>query len=862
MNIRLGNVSLVLDGELQEEIADEIRKTLSYVVPGHEFMARYKQDQMLAAVTGKIPWDGTKTVAKWKSGNIVAPTGLFSYIREIFQKHNIQYTIMDERPMPVSSPGWSTEGLILRDYQEGPCELALNRQRGVIQAGTGCHAAGQGLLMFDGSIKKVEDIVVGDLLMGPDSTSREVLALVRGKGRMVRIIPTKGTTFDVNEDHVLTLVRTNKSKYQSDKTQYVSKRKNGEIVDVKVSDYLQWSKKKRHLYKLFRPGEVKFRDKKFPLDPYLVGLFIGDGCITNSAILSCAKKDVEIEAYYRDIAKKYLVGVRYKKDGPNVFGLRMTNGSRWKNNAVLDGLKELGLFGKKSGEKFVPFAYKTSNKKDRLEMLAGLLDTDGSQQNKGFDFVSKSNQLAEDVAFLARSCGLAAYVKPCFKGCQNGYVGKYFRVSISGETSIVPCKLERKKSLPRKQKKSVLRTGFSINHFGEGSFYGFTLNKDGRYLLDDFTVTHNSGKTPMMVHIMARAAALPAIFYVTSTDLLIQAHDYFSKYMRYNGQPTKIGIVGGGHFDLQPITICTIQTAEKALTGIYTKYKFDDYDAEDDATLNEKQRSELNDLIRSCQCFVMDEAHHTSCDTIQTVISNSHAARYRFGMSASPWRDDGLDILIEAAFGRKICEISSSFLINKGHLVPPTIIFNHFTQALGPAGNYNAHYTRYVVENDVRNRFIAQRAIEYSQKQGLPTIILVKWAKHANILADIIKDCEVLTSSGDKKKNPKKRKLILDKMRSREVKCIIATTLLDEGVDVPSASVGIFAGGGKSSTRALQRVGRFIRPDPMVPGKQNAIIEEFWDHTKWLMYHAKLRRKIYQTEERYVVEDNSETLKL
>jgi len=127
MNIRLGNVSLVLDGELQEEIADEIRKTLSYVVPGHEFMARYKQDQMLAAVTGKIPWDGTKTVAKWKSGNIVAPTGLFSYIREIFQKYNIQYTIMDERPMPVSSPGWSTEGLILRDYQEGPCELALNR---------------------------------------------------------------------------------------------------------------------------------------------------------------------------------------------------------------------------------------------------------------------------------------------------------------------------------------------------------------------------------------------------------------------------------------------------------------------------------------------------------------------------------------------------------------------------------------------------------------------------------------------------------------------------------------------------------------------------------------------------------------
>lgn len=508
MNIRLGNVSLTLEGDLDTAVADEIRKTLSYVVPGHEFMARYKQDQIIAARTGKTPWDGTKTVARWKSGNIIAPTGLFSYVREIFQKHGIQYQILDERPMPVKSSGWSTEGLTLRDYQVGPCQESLNRQRGVIQAGTG------------------------------------------------------------------------------------------------------------------------------------------------------------------------------------------------------------------------------------------------------------------------------------------------------------------------------------------------------------------SGKTPMMVHIMAEAAALPAMFYVTSTDLLIQARDYFTRYMRHNGQPVKIGIVGGGHFDLQTITMCTVQTAERALAGLYTKYDYDDYDEDDDASLDEKQKISLNDFIRSCQMFCIDECHHTSCDTVQTIISNSHAARYRFGMSASPWRDDGLDILIEAAFGRKICEIPSSLLIDKGHLVQPTIIFNHFTQALGPAGNFNAHYTRYVVENDVRNRFIAERAIEYSQNQGLPTIILVKWAKHANILADLIKDCEVLTSSGKKKKNPKKRKLVLDRMRSRELKCVIATTLLDEGVDVPSASVGIFAGGGKSSTRALQRVGRFIRPDPMVPDKKGAIIEEFWDHTKWLMYHAKIRKRIYQTEHRYVIEDNSETLKL
>jgi len=683
---------------------------------------------------------------------------------------------------------------------------------------------------------------------------------------MFKAVPVKGAPFVVNEEHILSLVRTNKSKYKDNgKEPYISRRKNGEIVDVKLSDYLKWSKKRKHLYKLFRPQKISFETSyRLPLSPYLVGLLLGDGCIKNSVSLCCSKSDPEIEKAYRDIASKYKMGISMYADKKNdgVFTLCMTNGGRWKKNTVRRKLEKMGLLGKTAGDKSVPFVYKTSSLKNRLEVLAGLLDTDGSRSCGGFDFISKSKQLSEDVAYLSRSCGLAAYVAPSYKVCQTGNGGVYHRVSISGNTSIIPCRIKRKKSSPRRQKKSVLRTGFSVEPEEDGCFYGFTLDKDGRYLLDDFTVTHNSGKTEMMVYTIAKAAVMPAIFYVTSCDLLIQAHDKFTKYVRYNGLPAKIGIVGGGHFDLQPITICTVQTAEKALSGSYTKYEYDDFDAEDDTDLNEKQKKELRELIQSCQCFCIDEAHHTSCSTVQTIVGNSHAARYRYGMSASPWRDDGLDILIEAAFGRKICEIPSSLLIDKGFLVPPTIIFNHFTQALGPAGNFNAHYTRYVVENDVRNRFIAEKALDYSKNKGLPTIILVKWAKHANILADLIKDCEVLTSSGTSKKQPKRRKEILDKMRAREVKCIIATTLLDEGVDVPSASVGIFAGGGKSSTRALQRVGRFIRPDPMVPGKQTATIEEFWDHTKWLMHHAKIRRKIYQTEHRYVIENNSDTLKL
>ena len=101
---------------------------------------------------------------------------------------------------------------------------------------------------------------------------------------------------------------------------------------------------------------------------------------------------------------------------------------------------------------------------------------------------------------------------------------------------------------------------------------------------------------------------------------------------------------------------------------------------------------------------------------------------------------------------------------------------------------------------------------------------------------------------------------MLDRMRERKLMCIIGTTLLDEGIDIPSAGAGIFAGAGKSSTRALQRVGRFIRVDPNDPDKKCAYIEEFYDHCRWLNHHAQARRRIYETEPEFQISDNADPL--
>lgn len=408
----------------------------------------------------------------------------------------------------------------------------------------------------------------------------------------------------------------------------------------------------------------------------------------------------------------------------------------------------------------------------------------------------------------------------------------------------------------RNERPPVIRTpGYSTPGLVLRDYQEEAINKALRRGRGVIKAATGAGKTAMCVAMAARASVFPMVFYVTSCDLLEQAYDQFRKYLRYNGDLTEIGRVGAGHCDVQPITVATVQSCQRALIGKYTKNTYDDYCADDRTKFTESQKAMVREMVHEAQFVTIDECQHVSAQTIQDILAVSHKAKLRFGTSASPWRDDGLDILIEACFGRRICDINASFLINSGYLIKPYVTFNHFNQDLGELPDWQTHYKAYVVENDERNQWIAERAA-YHVARNRPTIVLVKWTSHADILKDLMTvETEILTSSGKSRKSPKKRKAILERMRSRDLMCVIGTSLLDEGVDVPSAGAGIFAGGGKSSTRELQRVGRFIRKDPADPDKQAAFIEEFHDHCKWLTYHAKARRKILSIEREFAIGD-------
>ena len=135
----------------------------------------------------------------------------------------------------------------------------------------------------------------------------------------------------------------------------------------------------------------------------------------------------------------------------------------------------------------------------RLSILAGILDSDGYYDNKGkgYDVTLKSEKLLDDIIYLARSLGYCAYKVPCKKTCTNSkngpVTGDYFRTFISGNNlSEIPCKLQRKQAINRNQCKSVLKYSIIVTKLEVGDYYGFEIDGNKRFLLGDFTVTHNT----------------------------------------------------------------------------------------------------------------------------------------------------------------------------------------------------------------------------------------------------------------------------------------------------------------------------------------------------------------------------------
>lgn len=370
----------------------------------------------------------------------------------------------------------------------------FNRSKSDIKVAE-CHAEGTKILLYSGEIKEVQDIIVGDQLMGPDSTPRNVHALVKGENSLYRITPNRGEPFDVTGGHILCLKHNLKHLLRYSKYP--------EYIEVSVEDYAKLSFTEKEIYKIYKtPVDFKEKDD-FELDPYWLGLMLGDGNFSKGAP-RITTMDSEIESYFMEYTQAlepdYILRVETKSNNKAKsmsYSCGYSCGPT--RNKIMSRVEKLGLMNVTRKDKFIPDIYKTSSRRARLSLLAGLIDSDGHRvRGKNlYGFSNVSMKLIEDLTFVARSLGLSvSSPKKCIKTLPSGK-HTYFRVMISGPVWKIPCKVERKKihGDSRTVVRNNLTSGFSIEKLdGHHPYYGFQVDKDHKYLLGDFTVTHNCGR--------------------------------------------------------------------------------------------------------------------------------------------------------------------------------------------------------------------------------------------------------------------------------------------------------------------------------------------------------------------------------
>jgi len=344
-----------------------------------------------------------------------------------------------------------------------------------------CLGKGTKVLMFDGTLKNVEDVAVGETLMGDDSTPRKVLSLARGQEMMYWVRQNKGIDYRVNESHILSLKRSRNE----------GPHKHGDVLNIEVKEYVEKSDKFKSNYKGYKVG-VTFEPKELAIEPYFLGLWLGDGTSSN---VSIATQDSEVVSYLDAYAKRLNLQLSVREQEEKCPMYSITSGQQGGNHADDTSLQKILRGENLLDNKHIPEYFLVNSRENRLELLAGLLDSDGyyDEEFNVFEFVQKDETLIKQVKFLADSLGFRCSFRKKRASIKSiGYECEVYRLRIVGNLDAIPTKIARKQARPLKAKRDVQHTGIIVEQDVVDDYYGFEIDGNKLFLLEDMTVTHNT----------------------------------------------------------------------------------------------------------------------------------------------------------------------------------------------------------------------------------------------------------------------------------------------------------------------------------------------------------------------------------
>ena len=329
-----------------------------------------------------------------------------------------------------------------------------------------------------------------------------------------------------------------------------------------------------------------------------------------------------------------------------------------------------------------------------------------------------------------------------------------------------------------------------------------------------------SGKTECAVAMIESYGRPITLFFTGRKKLARQTRERFA--LRMNVPLTAIGFIQGGKWEESTVNV---------------------YVAVVDTLVQKKFANQRRELYKKCELLFVDECHHAGSTKWYGTLIHCKA-RHRFGLTGTPvGRSDGGDLYLRAATGKIVAKISATSLIDKGILAEPTIIFTKVKRphivAIDEPWSYI--YKNAIVENFRRNSMIT-RYVEGLRKLNKKTLVLVREKEHGRLLEETLIDAKFLHSGYlDEQIDEAVRDF-----ESGELSTIIATSIFDEGVDIPTINALVNAAGGKSIITTLQRIGRGLRRKK---DDNRLFVFDFLDLTnEHLEKHARQRIDVCKSE--------------
>lgn len=359
-------------------------------------------------------------------------------------------------------------------------------------------------ILTSSGFKNMGDIEIGDTVISETGSKVEVNGVYpQGEIDVYKIIFSDGSWTECCENHLWATRTLNDIRYNKD----FAIRKTSEIMET-----LKSGPNFNHRIPILS-SPVSFKEQSVAIDPYLLGALLGDGSLheTSSIKITTADEDM-IEHIEKSIPKDMEVKYASKYDYRIIYNKNSGIG-----NPLKKAIKELGLLGSNSLNKFIPDIYKINSTDVRLEILRGLLDTDGcisSQKgrNDRVQYYSISEQLAQDVLFIVQSLGGVGSIRKRVTDKETvKVIGEHrfytkndiYIVEIKLPKDINPFKIIRKseKYNPKKMTKNrINRIIKEIIPIGKKESQCISVNSDKElYVTDNFIITHNTFKNAFVL---------------------------------------------------------------------------------------------------------------------------------------------------------------------------------------------------------------------------------------------------------------------------------------------------------------------------------------------------------------------------